>query len=514
MTDTTPETILAKTAKGAGWIIGWRMVTRVLGMMSQLFLVRLLLPSDFGLVMLASGFAQSIDALSSLGVEEAVIREKNPTRELYDSAFTINVIRSLTTACILAVASWPVAQFFGDPRLFNVMLALAAGSTIGGLENVGIIEFRRNMQFDREFQLLAIPRLVSIVLAISLSYLWHSYWALIVAMQVGGVLRIVLTYVFHPFRPRLGLKAWRQIAGFSLWSWLLSLTSLARDRCDTFVIGRLLDITQVGIFSAGVEIAMLPATELVAPLQRASFSGFAATRHATTDAATIETYLRVLSSAALLSVPASIGISLVADLIVRLAFGARWLAATIVIEVTGIGLSLMVLGMISAALLNAYGLLRGIFKVQCVAIGVRIPLAIVMVSHFGLLGGAIAGACGTALEHLLNMTMALRRLRLTPLDLLRCNWRTLLGTASMILGMRALGMAWATAPEAPGEVALVLTRSIAAGAAIYGGTVALLWLASGRPAGAERDLLELLRRLTRRATSVLRKQWVVLHGHG
>jgi hypothetical protein len=137
-----------------------------------------------------------------------------------------------------------------------------------------------------------------------------------------------------------------------------------------------------------------------------------------------------------------------------------------------------------------------------------------MVSHFGLLGGAIAGACGTALEHLLNMTMALRRLRLTPLDLLRCNWRTLLGTASMILGMRALGMAWATAPEAPGEVALVLTRSIAAGAAIYGGTVALLWLASGRPAGAERDLLELLRRLTRRATSVLRKQWVVLHGHG
>ncbi len=160
MTDISPETLLAKTAKGAGWIIGWRMVTRVLGMMSLLFLVRLLLPSDFGLVTLAMGFSQAIDALSALGVEEAVIREKNPTKDLYNSAFTINVIRSVATATLLVAASWPVAQFFGDTRLFPVLLVLALSALINGLENVGIIEFRRNMQFDREFLMLSIPRVV------------------------------------------------------------------------------------------------------------------------------------------------------------------------------------------------------------------------------------------------------------------------------------------------------------------------------------------------------------------
>ena len=107
MTEGGTESILAKTARGAGWVIGWRLVTRSLGLISTLFLVRLLHPADFGLVTLAMSFGQAIDSLSSLGVEEAVIREKHPTRDLYDSAFTINVIRGFATAVVVALAAWP-----------------------------------------------------------------------------------------------------------------------------------------------------------------------------------------------------------------------------------------------------------------------------------------------------------------------------------------------------------------------------------------------------------------------
>ena len=334
------------------------------------------------------------------------------------------------------------------------------------------------------------------------------------AIFISSTLRIVLTYVFHPFRPRFGLKAWRQIANFSIWSWLLSLTSLARDRCDTFVIGRVMDIANAGFFSAAVEIAVLPASELVAPLQRASFSAFASTRHAGSNDDTITTYLRVLSSAVLLALPASLGISMVGPLIVEVAFGERWRAASVVIEVTGLGLSLMAMGMISAPLLNAYGQLRGMFKIQLAAVIVRIPLAIFLVSRFGLLGGAIAGALGTGIEQMLYVAMALHRLRLSPMELIRHNGRALIGGGTMVAGMMALGLAWMDAPTVPGKALQALAISVATGAFIYTTAVVLLWLAAGRPVGAERDAMELLRRLGRRATSVVRKQWIVLYGHG
>ena len=89
-------TILERTVRGAGWVIGWRMVTRGLGLVSTLILVRLLAPADFGAVALVMTIAQGLDQISSVGVEQAIIRADRPTRKLYDTAFTINVMRGLT----------------------------------------------------------------------------------------------------------------------------------------------------------------------------------------------------------------------------------------------------------------------------------------------------------------------------------------------------------------------------------------------------------------------------------
>ncbi len=492
MAEVTRTSILAKTATGAGWIIGWRMLTRILGLANTLLLVRLLLPDDFGLVALAMSLFQAIDALSSLGVEEAVIREKAPSSDLYDSAFTINVIRGLATSAILAVAAWPVGLFFHDARLFPVMLALAAGSLVGSCENIGIVDFRRGIAFEKEFLLMSVPRLTSIVVSVGLACIFCSYWALIAAILTSNIVRVAMGYKLHPYRPRLSLRAWRQIAGFSFWSWLLSLTSLTRDRSDSFIIGRLLDITQVGIFSVGVEIASLAATELVSPLARACFSGFASARNAGLKDDTGRIFLRVIGSAVLLALPASMGVSLVADPIVKLALGSRWIGATIVIQLLGVALSVMILGLISASLLNAYAVLRGMFRVQLVSVAVRIPLMLVLVPRMGLLGAAIGMALATSVEHLSYLVMALRRLHLTATDVLASTWRSLLSAGAMAAVMAALGFGWSRVPDDRAAVLTNLLTAVPLGAVVYGGMVASLWLATGRPAGAESSVVDML----------------------
>lgn len=509
----TTDSNLIKVAKGAGWIIGWRMVTRILGLASTLILVRLLLPSDFGLVTIAISFGQAIDAFSALGVEEAVIREKEPSRDLYDSAFTINMIRSLATSAILLLAAWPTASFFQDMRLVPVMVVLAGCTVVGGCENIGIVDFRRNIAFEQEFILLVVPRVVSIFVAVGFAYALRSYWALMIAISVSSIVRVAMGYVLHPFRPRLGLRAWRQIAGFSFWSWLISLASLVRDRCDTFIVGRVLGIAQVGTFSVGVEIASLPATELVSPLARAGFSGFASARGTGAAADSAQTFLRVLSSAVLLSFPAGVGISLLAEPIVKLAFGSRWLGAVTVIEVLGIGLLILTLGLISASLLNAYAMLRGVFAAQLAAIAVRIPLVTLFVIRMGLPGAAIGTIVGAVVEHSLYLGMALRCLHLNLADLFRHIWRYLIATGAMAAALLGCGFGWSQMPDEPILLTANLLSAVPFGAAVYGAVVAALWLAAGCPPGAERDMFDMGRRLCRQVINVVRKQWGVLCGH-
>jgi lipopolysaccharide exporter len=497
---TEQGSILARTAKGAGWVIAWRMFTRILGLISTIFLVKLLLPEDFGLVMLATGFSSAVSSLSVLGVEDAVIRERSPSRDLYDSAFTLNVIRGFASAIVIAAGAWPAGLFFGDMRLVPILLALSIGTMIGGFENIGIVEFRRNITFEKEFQLMSVPRLVSVVTTVSVAYLMHSYWALVVGILVSGVLRVMLSYWLHPFRPRFGLRAWRSLAGFAFWSWAIGILYLIRARGDSFVIGRLMGTTEVGLFSLGAEISDMPASELAAPLSRASFSAFSATQHGDGLDGPGHTYLRVVSSGMMIALPASIGLSLVADPVVRIFLGLRWVEAIPVIEILGIALSVTIIGYISASLLTAHALLKRIFHIQLGSAAIRMLLLIPLVWHYGLIGGAVGSGITAICEHMAYVAYVKHHLRLRWLQLLAHVWRSLAAAGVMALGLFLLGLGWHAAPDIQGAKTM-LAIAVPTGAAIYVLALIILWRLEGCPDGAELDMITMLTRLLRRSSA-------------
>ena len=92
---------------------------------------------------------------------------------MYDTGFTINLVRSVLLAGVIAAGAGPAAAFFNEPRLHEVLLFLAAASACMGLENIGVVDFRRSFAFDREFRYLLVPRVLSILLAIATALLFH-----------------------------------------------------------------------------------------------------------------------------------------------------------------------------------------------------------------------------------------------------------------------------------------------------------------------------------------------------
>ena len=488
--------LLLKTAQGTGWVIGWRMATRLLGLISTLTLVRLLLPSDFGLVALSASFAQSIEAFSALGVEDAVVREKAPTRDIYDTGFTINALRSAATAAVILALAIPAGSFFAEPRLANILAAMAIATLLDGFTNIGIVDFRRNFAFGKEFLLWILPRLIAIVATLVTAFMWRSYWALVVGSLTSRILRVIFSYRMHPFRPRFTVRAWRRLIGYSTWSWAVSMIGLMRDRSDTILIGRMLNPTQVGIYAIGAEVAALPTTELVEPLCRAAFSNFAAGRNA--DVTPGETYLRIIATMALLTLPAGVGIALIADPLVNLAFGTLWTGAVPLVQVLSVAGTLTVFGMISATLFNAHGLLRLMFELNVATLILRVGLLIFFIGRMGLFGAAIAAAIAITVEQSLYVLLTIRHFGLRPTDLFRHTWRCLLATAAMAAVLLRSGLGGHTvAPEA-GALAQQLVLAVATGAAVYSIVLLATWIAAGRPPGAETDFLGLARRLTGR----------------
>jgi lipopolysaccharide exporter len=482
------RSVLARTVRGAGWVIAWRLGMRLLGLISTLILVRLLAPSDFGLLALAASFAQSIDGMMILGTEEAVIRQHSPDRQVYDTAWTLNVIRGLTVTAIVLLSAVPVARFFDDPRLVTVLLVVALPPLLDGLSNIGTVDFRRDMQFHKEFAIMVVPKFFGITATLTAAFVHPSYTALLYGILTNQTLRSAMSYVMHPFRPRFSLRAWRGLVGYSLWTWLLSLAILLRNRSDTLFLGRMTNSTAVGVYSVGDEVAALPTSELVEPLCRASFAGFAAAHRE--GVVVTETFLRLIGSAVIVTLPAGVGLALVAAPLVRLAFGPAWDAAVPVLQVLGLAGIMTVFGQISLHLMSAHSLLGRLTFVALAGAVLRIVLLLLLIPKFGVTGAAWAAAIAICADQAATLFMALQHLRIRFRSFISQIVRPLLAACAMTIGVLATE-AWHALDGSAAETLIV--RALV-GAITYAIVLLVTWIAAGQPDGPEADIVRVVRR--------------------
>ncbi len=482
--------LATRTAKGAGWLIGWRLASRLLGIVNTVVLVRLLLPADFGLVALATSFSFAIDGLSYIGVQDALIREPILDRTLYDTGFTLNMLRGCLTALIIVACAWPAARFFGDARLATIFLALALGLFMSALENIGTIDFQRDLTFGKQVQIQFVPRVAAIIASIACAVVWQSYWALVTGILVMRGMRLIFTYVIHPYRPRISLRAWRRLIGFSAWSWALSMASLLQNRSDTIILGGYLNPTAIGVYSVGSEVGSLPSSELMEPISRALYAGFSSARR--TGDGVASAYIRAIALLVLLTLPASAGVALVARPMMHLVFGARWDAAVPLVQLFAFIGMFRISGAVSAVLLTAEGLVARAFRVELVSAVLRVVLLLALVPRFGLLGAAGAVAVIALVEEVYYLVITFRHTGLRPRDLALGLWRPALAAGVMALVLLDLGL------DQPLDRGLAwnivtLAGTVLLGALVYGGTLLLAWLASGRPRGAETYVLRMAR---------------------
>src|SRR5205809_4367371 len=119
------QDINQKMARGAAWMVFFKITDRSIGLLSTMILARLLVPADFGLVAMATAIITMLELLGSFSFDLALIQNQQAEPKNYNTAWTFNVLYAAGSACTLLILALPVAHFYGEPRLRYVMPALA-----------------------------------------------------------------------------------------------------------------------------------------------------------------------------------------------------------------------------------------------------------------------------------------------------------------------------------------------------------------------------------------------------
>lgn len=485
--------VTGRLTKGSLWISASRSLTNALQFLSTIVLARILVPEDFGLVALATTMLAILSSLTNISMTAALVHHKNPTVDHLNTAWTLSLARGLCLAAVFCLLAHPAADFYSEPRLADVMYALAIGVFLTGLPNPRRVMLQKSLVFWQDFVLDVSQKLIGVVVSITIALVYQTYWALVIGTIAGQLALVLISYTVLPFLPRFSLKHAKDLWSFSVWLTLGSAINTINWRFDHILIGRFLGSASLGYYTVGDKIAIMPTRELTQPLHQTLFP---ALTHVVHDPERLRrAYQRAQALVTAVALPCGIGIVMIAHPLITLAMGEKWLPAVPVVQALGAVFAIQTIGLVQP-LAMAKGATRLLFKRDMQMFAVRIPFIVAGMYFGGLLGIVYARVFTGLLATVVNMMLVRSLTDIPVFGQIWVNIRTIVSVSVMAAGVGFLNHYlphttdhWLLAKEL---ALLCLT-----GAILYFGTMLVLWLATRRPAGPERELVAILASIRR-----------------
>ena len=453
---------------GVAWVSAAKWSAQIVGWASTIWVARILTPSDYGLLTMASVFLGIVFILSEFGVGTAVITLRELPESELSQLNAFSLMLGLGGTLLAAAMAYPLGLFFRADDLPPVVVVLGLTFFLSSLQTVPLAMMRRELRF-RTLALIDVSRGL-LVPAVTLggALLGLRYWALALGSVVGALITSGLALYFRrlPFaRPHLrGLKS---ALNFSRDILVGRLAWIVFQDGDFAVAGRRLGQAAVGDYSLAWTLATSPIEKVTMVLSDVTPSLFSAVQH---DRPALKRYfLNISEVLCLATFPASVGMALVSRDLVSVVLGPKWIGATLPLALLALYAGARSVTILYSHLFNATRETR--FGMWLAVVGAVVLLG-------GFIAGSYWGPAGIAaawlILHPLLSAVALRRVQ----RILQLRWAEyfqalrlgLDGTAVMALVL--LGFQRFVAQ--PWPAGLRLGASIALGAAAYIGATWLL----------------------------------------
>ncbi len=313
------------STNAAKWTLFSVWVKRLLGLVSTLVLVRYLTPTDFGIAISAMIVLMFAQALTEAGSRQYIIQQDNLSLQQISCAWTISLILKLVAATLILFASFFAERIFDSAEMASVLQVCCVLPLLIGLKNPGLYIEEKNDEYKNLNLLPVIAKLIGLPITIGIAIMYQTYWCLIIGSLLETCIEVILSYRLNKFVPKLTLVGYKRQLKFSNYFFVLSIFGYLRSRLENFAIIALFGVKGNGLYSIAQEIAFLPMSELVQPIQRGFYS--TAAKLKASKQQMFELYSKQSNWVLLILVPCFFGLLAVQDLFTKIVLGDNWLEA-------------------------------------------------------------------------------------------------------------------------------------------------------------------------------------------
>lgn len=328
------QSLTQEAVNGVAWqaiAVGANIVLRAAILV---LLARTIDAPEFGIIAAATVLISLAEKLSQIGVARVLVQRLTLTQEEVKSAFAISLYTGLVATVLIVLAAPLLAKLLRIEGLDIYIRFLAATLLVNNLATVPAALLQR----DRRFRAMGMIELSSYVIgfglvALPMARAGYGPWALAMAQiaQVGS--RAVVLF----FMRRTAIRLWpsRQAAGELLnvgtgYS-AGQVGNFVATQVDYLIVGRWLGVDALGFYNRAYQFLMLPTQLFGTAVSAVLFPSVASIQDQPERVA--RAYLRALGVIAMLTLPVSGALAVLAPELIHVVFGKSWAGMTVPFQI-------------------------------------------------------------------------------------------------------------------------------------------------------------------------------------
>ncbi len=411
-------TLSSRTVSGIKWTSVSQFGRQIVQWGTTLVLVRLLSPSDFGLVGMAIVITGFVTLFKDLGTSAAVIQKKDISEETLSSIFWLNAGIGFLAMLIIWSLSFCIGLFYHEPRVVPILRVLCLTFFFSGLGVVHQSLFEKKLAFNRLALFEIVSTLAGAIVAIGFALKGYSVWSLVYQTLVSTIMMTSLLWLFSSWKPRwiFARQHMSMIRDFSLNLTGFNLFSYLARNMDNFLIGRFLGAEALGYYALAYRIMFYPIQSVYSVVGRVLLPLYSEIQDDLERFRRV--YLKIAHTIAMITFPAMIALMVLARPLVLAVFGPRWTPMIgLLMILAPVGL-IQSIGTTVGIIYQAKGRTDWLFRWGLFA-GIVTIFAFILGLNWGVLGVATAYTTVSFLLAIPSFLIPFKLIHLSFLDLLK-----------------------------------------------------------------------------------------------
>lgn len=319
------EGLKLRTARTMKWNVIDRLSQQVLYAITGIVLARELTQADFGLVGAVLIFQAFANLLVDSGFSSALLQRKAPTRLDYSSVLWFNLLVAAALYAILWVCAPLIAQCFeNDQRLIPLSRVMFLSFILNAAAIVQTNRFMKEMNVRPVAMSNAIGLAAGAVVGIWLAVSGCGAWAIVWQTIVAAAVKTSLLWIISRWTPllRLSWHALRSFMSVGLGMMFTSLLNTIFLNLYSFFIGNRVGLVSLGYYTQSDKWSKMGSASISQVLTSTFVPVLSSVQD---DAPRFRRMVRRMNRVtAYITVPAMLGLAVLATPLFHTLFGAKW----------------------------------------------------------------------------------------------------------------------------------------------------------------------------------------------